>query len=169
MKQISLVVLVMLVSMFTNSAHALKNKLANQATEEFVSRALPDAGTVWHCWYDGMTSILCRLRESSNIVAISNSQPETPADSRLAGIVKPIWNQAAELAEELIAIPLHAPPIDMAFAGELAESVMCGGTKAPCGVIFASNATVLANLINMRNVQLATRQSIKSAPKKEDS
>ncbi len=160
----------MLVSMFTNSAHAFKNKLANEAAEVYVSRALPDVGTVWHCWYDGITSILCRMGESINEVAISNSgQPETPADSRLAGIVKPIWNQAAELAEELIAIQLHAPPIDMAFTGELAESVMCGGTKTPCGVIFASNATVLANLVNKRNVQLATRQSVKSAPKKEDS
>lgn len=166
MKQISLVVLVMLVSMFTNSAHAFKDKLANQAAEEYVSTALPDVGTVWHCWYDGITSILCRMGESINEVAISHSsQPETPADSRLAGIVKPLWNQAAELAEELIAIPLHAPPIDMAFTGELAESVMCGGTKTPCGVIFASNATVLANLVNKRNVQLATRQSVRLALK----
>lgn len=101
MKQIRLVILVMLVSMFTNSAHALKNTFANQAAEEYVSTGLPDVGTVWHCWYDGMTSILCRMGESINEVAISNSgQPETPADSRLAGIVKPIWNQAAELAEE---------------------------------------------------------------------
>lgn len=166
MKQISLVVLVMLVSMFTNSAHAFKDKLANQAAEEYVSRALPDVGTVWHCWYNGITSILCRMGESINEVAISHSaQPETPADSRLAGIVKPLWNQAAELAEELIAIPLHAPPIDMSFTGELAESVMCGGTKTPCGVIFASNATVLANLVNKRKVELAAWQSVRLALK----
>ena len=164
MKQLGLVVLVMLVSMFTNSAHAFKNTLANQAADEYVSRALPDVGTVWHCWYDGITSILCRLGESINEVAVSNSaQPDTPVDSRLPGIVNTIWNQAAELAGELIAIPLHVPPIDMAFTGELAESVMCDGAKAPCGVIFASNATVFANLVDKRNVQLATWQSIKLA------
>lgn len=161
MKQIGLVVLVMLVSMFTNSAHAFKDTLANQAAEEYASGALPEAGTVWHCWYDGRISILCRLGESINEVAVGNSvQPETPVDSRLPGIVNTIWNQAAELAGELITIPLHVPPIDMAFTGELAESVMCDGAKAPCGIIFARNATVLASLVDKRNVQLATWQSV---------
>jgi hypothetical protein len=153
-----LAVFLMLLSMIASSVHARQPQGAVAAVDEYVNKALPDGGNVWLCSYDGNQAIQCRPDEAEEDEDVSKSLPAVaPVGSRISDIVSKAWNRASALAERLISIPLHSIPFDMALTGELAESVMCGGATKPCGIIFASNAGLLSNLIDIRNNQLAQR------------
>lgn len=101
---------------------------------------LPAAGTAasltrWHCAYAPAEGeyVLCQLLEAP---------PDGPAPvpvsaalSRLPRFVRDIREAPHRLDGVGVAIPLHAPPIDMALAGQLARNVMCGA-RADCEVHF---------------------------------
>ncbi len=156
MKQLTHIFLAMLICLVSDLAHARKVKVSVDEPEDYVNKTLPEAGTVWHCWYDGNDAVLCRLGESpaDDDKALAEARP---IDKRLPDVVRQIWQQAKQVAGRLVNIPLHTIPYDMALTGQLAESVMCSGATAPCGVIFAKNAVALAELVSLRNTQLAAR------------
>jgi hypothetical protein len=157
MKNYYLVTFLILLSMVASSVHARKPKVLVEAGE-YVNKALPDEGTVWLCWYDGSQAIQCRPDEAMEDEGFRNSSPAVARpDLRFPEIVSKAWNKASELAEKLVSIPLHTIPIDMALTGELAEAVICSGATKPCGVIFARNAGLLSDLVDMRNIQVARR------------
>ena len=160
MRQFAFVVLVVLLSMITSASHARKPKVVVEAVEDYVNKTLPEAGTVWHCWYDGGDSILCRLGEFEREAARGYAAlPPPPVDSRLPDLVRKVWHQAHHLAGKIITIPLHTIPFDMALTGELAQAVMCRGASQACGVIFARNATLLTGLVDDRSRQIAAVQA----------
>ena len=158
MRHFGIVLVVMLLSMIFTSAHARKAKAAPaEIPEEYVNKVPPSNATVWYCWYDGHVHVQCKLGEVAQGEGASgvDTQAVSAVDPRLPGIVRKVWHQAASLAGVLIGIPLHSIPFDMGMTGELAESVMCGGSSKPCGIIFASSATLLAKLVDARNDMLA--------------
>lgn len=102
----------------------------------YVPVVVPDNANVWDCWYGG-NGILCRLSRkfdpgAEGAVALANQK----IDPRLPELVGTIRNYPELLVGEIVAIPTYGVPFDMAFAAELAQSVMCGG-RLYCGVVFA--------------------------------
>lgn len=157
MKRIGLVILALWVGMISAYAHARKPKPAVEVPQDYVNQDLPDDANVWHCWYDGTVSVLCRIGETLTGDADASSS-DADVDPRLPQIVSRIWRHATEMAGRIVAIPMHATPYDMASTGQLAESVMCGGSKVPCGIIFAANAALLSALVDKRRTLLVARR-----------
>ena len=96
------------------------------------ARATHAAETLWVCVYmpAEAPAIGCML-------ATAGAAPDANAASgHLPAIVARIRQDPAAFDGETIVIPLHAPPIDPAFAERLARSVMCGRNPA-CRVQFA--------------------------------
>lgn len=154
MKAYVAVVLALVVGLISNLAHARKLTPPHPLEPtDYINKELPDDAVVWHCWYAGNAVLKCRLGESDGVVA-----PTPTVDARLPPVVGQIWHRAAELAQSIVSIPLYAIPFDMALTGQLAESVMCGGTRKPCGIIFAENLALLSVLVGQRNLQLAARR-----------
>ncbi|HET9578134.1 MAG TPA: hypothetical protein VFP44_09930 [Usitatibacter sp.] len=93
----------------------------------------PGSETRWRCWYhqpaDEEPVIACRLLQ----VGTAGVDPATLAG--LPPMVRRIRGDPASLLDEVVVIPLHAPPIEMRLAARLASSVMCGRTPA-CSVDF---------------------------------
>jgi hypothetical protein len=137
-------------------AHARK-KTHVPESDEYINKQLPDNGTVWHCWWDGAETIQCKLGESSSdLQVLAAAQVKVTTDSRLPPLVHQIWDKP-DTVNRQITIPLGSVPYDMAFTGELAESVMCSGSKIPCGIIFGRNTRELAQAVIQRTQQLAAR------------
>lgn len=137
-------------------AHARK-KAPVPESDEYINKQLPDNGTVWHCWWDGAETIQCKLGESSSDLQVqATAQAKASTDSRLPPLVHQIWDKP-DTVNRQITIPLGSVPYDMAFTGELAESVMCSGSKIPCGIIFGRNTRELAVAVVQRTQQLAAR------------
>jgi hypothetical protein len=89
---------------------------------------VPDVvqGVHWHCWYTGQLEnpgIACRLTEPEEPVT---PQALDSAMLQLPQIVRRIRTDPESLRDNVVVIPLHAPPIDMRMAMRLANSVMCG-------------------------------------------
>lgn len=156
MRQFLVVAFLLAIGMLSDAAHARKIKIIPDAGDDYVNKALPDNATVWHCWYDGATAVLCRLGEVVGSAADSAAHP-APVDPRLPKGVHMLWQNPAAMAGARVTIPLHSVPFDMVLTGKLADSVMCGGAKRPCGVIFGSSAAKLADLVVERVRQLAAR------------
>lgn len=137
-------------------AHARK-KAPVPESDEYINKQLPDDGTVWHCWWDGAETIQCKLGESSsNLQPLASAQAAANKDSRLPQLVHQIWDKP-DTVDRQITIPLGSVPYDMAFTGELAESVMCSGSKIPCGIIFGRNTRELAQAVAQRAQLLAAK------------
>ncbi len=152
MKSFALVVLLMILSMFTHSAHARKPKAVMNVAVDYVNKPLLVGATVWYCAYDGGDAVQCLLGEAGDNISSGQS---AQIDSRLPEIVRKVWTQASELVGKIIRIPLHTIPFDMELTGELAHSVMCGGATMVCGVLFANDTTKLSQLVETRSLQLA--------------
>lgn len=160
MRHFGIVLIVLLLSMIFTSAHARRAKAVPvEIPEEYVNKVPPRNATVWYCWYDGNVHVQCKLGEVAQgedaAAAGAATQAASAVDPRLPGIVRQVWHQAASLVGVLIGIPLHTIPFDMSMTGQLAESVMCGGSSKPCGIIFANSATLLAQLVEARRDMLA--------------
>lgn len=158
MKPIALVVLAVLIGMVSFSAQARKPRPVVEAAGEYVNKPLPAGANVWYCRYDGEVAILCELGEIGDQGEGAGARPVAALDPRLPALVGTVWHRPAELAEAVITIPLHSLPYDMDYTGRLADAVMCGGSSAACGVLFASNAEGLAALVRQRTSQLAARK-----------
>jgi hypothetical protein len=97
-----------------------------------------EAGVVrWKCWYEREPAqrVACRLVE---VAAPAGEQ--VPAPQWMEGLppmVKRIRSDPASLANEVVAIPLYSPPIDMRQTARLARGVMCGA-RAGCEVEFSA-------------------------------
>jgi hypothetical protein len=116
--------------------------------------------TIWTCWYNNDTRILCRLLDAADTpseplradaTASSDAGPLQPISSQypsrgpLPPIVGAILERPETLSERTISIPLFTSPEDMAFAEELAWAVMCG-IRETCRVDFERSVEVLAML-----------------------
>lgn len=110
--------------------------LASIATAAHAADATGVEGeTRWRCWYAPDVEnpvIACRLLEAGEGV-IDNVATATP----LPPFVQRIRTDPRSLADNIVVIPLHAPPIDMRFASRLASGVMCG-RRAACSVDFGN-------------------------------
>lgn len=159
MRHFLFVVLLAAIGMQCDAAHARKLRVVVNADagDDYVNRALPDNGTVWHCWYDGGTAIRCRLGESFKAAIETVGRAASAIDHRLPQIVKDIWRKPEAMSGKQVSIPLHTVPYDMALTGQLADAVMCGGANGPCGIIFARNPGLLVELVMDRARQLAAR------------
>jgi hypothetical protein len=96
----------------------------------------PEGGTRWRCWYVPAVEspvIACRLLEAG----VPGEVAPTAASKPLPSMVQQIRNDPQSLVDNVVVIPLHAPPIDMRLAARLAKSVMCGA-RASCSVDFAN-------------------------------
>ena len=156
MKLFYVTCIVMLLSMISETAHARKPKVVVDVIEEYSNKELPANGTVWYCAYDGAAGINCLLGETrADAQMATGSATSTTIDSRLPELVRTVWHNASQLAGKVITIPMHTVPFDWPLVGELAESVMCGGTKTPCGVIFAKSKVFLSAMVSQRKQQFA--------------
>lgn len=96
--------------------------------------ATPANETRWRCWYVPAVEspvIACRLLQAGS----RGADPRAAAP--LPPMVRRIREDPQSLLDNVVVIPLHAPPIDMRLASRLASSVMCGRTPA-CRVDFAA-------------------------------
>jgi len=89
------------------------------------------ADTVWSCWYNGDTRIQCMLAAAASVAAHSPYENAT-----LPGMVKQLWERAHTLTDKRVFIPLFNEPEDWERVRLLAESVMCGNSRA-CSVDFS--------------------------------
>lgn len=122
------------------------------AADDYVNQEIPEGANVWHCWYDGSVSVRCRLGEAAAV------RVDAATDPRLPEVVRKVWNQAADLADSVVTIPLHTVPFDMAMTGRLAAAVMCGGATQPCGIVFAPSESRLAAATALRQTRIAARR-----------
>lgn len=157
MKKAGLLVLAVLLGVLSSAAQARKPPPAALEADDYVNKEIPEAANVWHCWYNGAASIRCRLGELADPAA-GKAAAVAEIDSRLPDFVRKVWQKAADLADQIVNIPLHAIPFDMAMTGQLAEAVMCGGATQPCGVVFARSQALLADAVRRRDAQLAARR-----------
>lgn len=105
--------------------------------------AADDAETVWACWYDRSTSVLCRLltAPASPIeTAVESPLPlVVPASSRPGAVLPPLAHVISEAPARLggrtVRIPLHNHAHNMDAVEQLAEAVMCGA-RSDCRVLF---------------------------------
>lgn len=89
----------------------------------------------WSCWANPDLTIHCVLDDASRVARrddperelIVNRLPHLNAAARLIRL------EPGRLVGVTVSIPLYAPPSDMDFAKELAESVMCG-MRLACSV-----------------------------------
>ena len=164
MKLFYVTFIVMLLSMFSEAAHARKPKVVADVSEEYANKELPVNGTVWHCAYDGASGIDCVLGEARTEGATAvPAATSVSIDPKLPELVKSVWHNAAQLAGKVISIPLHTVPFDWSLTGQLAESVMCSGAKTPCGVIFAKSKVLLSALVTQRIQYVASLNSMQVA------
>jgi hypothetical protein len=115
--------------------------------------------TIWTCWYNNDTRILCRLLDadapseptqadataSSDVGPLQPTSSQYPNRGALPPIVNAILDRPETLRERTISIPLFTSPEDMAFAEELAWAVMCG-IRETCRVDFERSVEALAML-----------------------
>lgn len=90
--------------------------------------------TRWRCWYQPALEdpvIACRLLQAGTPTG------DPAATAGLPPFVRRIRDDPASFLDQVVVIPLRAPPIDMRLAERLASSVMCG-RKLACSVDFAS-------------------------------
>jgi hypothetical protein len=109
-------------------------------------RAHADAGTAWHCWYDGQAFVHCLLQ------SVGPDRPAVVAapaqgSRALPAVVRTIRNDPVSLKDQSISIPLHTIPYDMDFVQQLALSVMCG-SQTGCTVAFEAAPRVSRNQEN---------------------
>ncbi len=96
----------------------------------------------WRCWDNQDTTLGCRL-DAAAVPPLAQAPVDTvaappdPAQRALPPFVRVLRERPSELAGRTIRIPMHGPLLDPAFAGELAQSVMCG-SRAACSVRFVS-------------------------------
>ena len=96
----------------------------------------PEGATRWRCWYVPAVEspvIACRLLDAG----LPSGEAPTATSRPLPSMVQQIRNDPQSLADNVVVIPLHAPPIDMRLAARLAKSVMCGA-RASCSVDFGA-------------------------------
>lgn len=109
--------------------------LATPAYAQSIPEGVPDArAVVWRCWYseDRGPAVACRLLQAPEVVA---QLPVVTGTS--VPVFSRIRNNPRSLGDEVMLIPLHAPPLDMAFTARLARAVMCGA-RPSCVVDFGS-------------------------------
>lgn len=112
------------------------------------------AMTIWHCWYDGMTGVLCRIGEletpsaatsSASATASTNASTESgrPQRGTLTQLAVALVNAPAKMVERTIRVPLLSYPENMSDVEELADAVVCGG-RITCRVEFFRTTGALA-------------------------
>ena len=131
--------------------------LTGAGTSAFAATEAPaPRATTWMCWYPGGTSLSCRLGAddaSDRTTAATHSGAEDAAAAVPQGrrplpqIVHTILRQPAALAGRRIDIPMFTEALDMEFAHQLAEAVMCG-IKRHCVVRFFDSGMELALLVD---------------------
>lgn len=99
-----------------------------------------NGGPRWACWYESSNlTIRCLLsRAPETDHEIRAAEVARSIDNRLSPLVQTIWGSPETLYEDQISIPLWNVPFEMAFAMQLAESVMCGARR-DCSVHFDAN------------------------------
>ena len=143
-----------LLGLLAVAAEARDPRAPRETIDDYVNHDIPEGANVWHCWYDGAVAVRCRLSEAAAAPAAGNAA----TDPRLPGFVSKVWHRAAELAGSIVEIPLHTVPFDMAMTGRLANSIMCGGSADPCGIVFARSEVRLAEALHRREIELAARR-----------
>lgn len=99
--------------------------------------------TVWACWYDRSTSVLCRLLAAPvSPVATSPESALPPGEAPssrprrpLSPLVHVIGEAPAQLGGRIVRIPLHNHAQNMEAVEQLADAVMCGA-RSDCRVLF---------------------------------
>lgn len=101
-----------------------------------VAASEPEIETLWACFYNGQTTILCELvqapvplTDTDGLVASLDS------GSPLPSLVGTIADRPLELLSHVIRIPMHSPAEDFTRVEQLADSIMCA-TNPSCRVQF---------------------------------
>jgi hypothetical protein len=110
--------------------------------------------TTWHCWYDGMTGVLCRISELATPSAATMPAQATatttasidsgrPQRGTLTQLAVALVDAPAKMIERTIRVPLLSYPENMSDVEELADAVVCGG-RITCRVEFFRTTGALA-------------------------
>lgn len=105
---------------------------------------LPARGeTLWHCWYDQATHVVCALAAadpqrglSAEEWRIATETRPTTLQASLPPVVQWLRQRPGAFRGRIMVIPLHAEPIDHRMVGELAQAVMCGAARG-CRAVYA--------------------------------
>jgi len=100
----------------------------------------PHGGPRWTCWYvPGAETIQCLLIPATEGgYMVDAAVAERARQLHLPDVVRAIWSDPEQISGYRVSIPMWAPPEDMNFARQLAESVMCGA-RTDCSVIYDAN------------------------------
>jgi hypothetical protein len=104
--------------------------------------AAPAIETRWTCWYNGRTSVLCRVTDAPLAQPPLDPAASPPSDG-LPEVARVILERPGLLRGHTLTIPLHSPPEEMANAELLAEALMCGA-RTSCRVDFFRDVAALA-------------------------
>lgn len=105
---------------------------------------LPAQGeTVWHCWYDQATHVVCALAAADPQRGLTSAEWRTATETApiqagraLPPVVQWLRQRPGAFRGRIMHIPLHAEPIDHRLVGELAQAVMCGALR-DCRAVYA--------------------------------
>lgn len=109
-----------------------------------VLASLPARGeTLWHCWYDQATHVVCALAAADPQRGLSAEEWRTVTETgpthmqaTLPPVVQWLRQRPGAFCGRIMLIPLHAEPIDHRGVGELAQAVMCGARR-DCRAVYA--------------------------------
>ena len=87
----------------------------------------------WRCWYNQQAHIHCLLDSS----AAEQAAGGLPAAGNLPRIVGELRSRPSSFKSVLVRIPTYSEPIDAAFAGTLAQAIMCG-SRSDCSVRYTA-------------------------------
>ncbi len=96
--------------------------------------AMAESSLQWRCWYDRGVKIVCLIDEIPS--AASNPAAGT-LPTNLPAVVRQMRNDPAAFRNRFVEIPLFSPPLDMAFAAQLARASVCG-SRRDCMVNFTA-------------------------------
>ncbi len=105
------------------------------------------ATTVWTCWHNGKTRILCRLSRAPEWGTAEAAELAAPYPGQmvLPLAVREIREQPMRLYGRTLVIPMFSTPELAANSEMLADAVMCGARPA-CRVDFFHDVAGLASL-----------------------
>lgn len=126
-------------------ANALAAALASILLTPDARSAGESEWTVWQCWLEQSTRILCRLESAAAHVTAPpeptpSPRPVQAPSGRLIAMdefARAILSDPERLRERTVSIPLFSPPESPLNAEELAGAVMCAN-QIQCRVAFRS-------------------------------
>ena len=144
MKLVSYLLIGLCAVLMMQTANARDRSRLMPEPDDYRNKPIAAGNAVWYCAYNGkMLTIDCGI---GRLPAQDAQTKPSSIDHQLPTTARRILNSPESFAGRTFSIPLYSPPFEFAYAGLLAEGVMCGA-RQNCSIIFARNLGQLATLV----------------------